>query len=69
MCAERFLLRRGADRHPAHGEHFLDPAAIEQNIAAWPESSPIGVGHLVRVDTTRPVDVHLVARQVLAASR
>ena len=69
LCAERFLERKVAGRHSVHQEHAIPDDELREELAAWPEGAPLGVGALIRVDTTAPVDVRVVAEQVTRAMR
>jgi hypothetical protein len=53
----------GADRHPVHVLTSLSPEAIAEY------DQPVGVGELITVDTTVPVDVGAVADRVRASLR
>lgn len=62
VARARFL-ERAHTRHPAH----LDLARSTEEL--WGEPvRPLGVGPLVEVDTSGPVDVRAVAAQVLSAA-
>ncbi len=54
---------RAAGRHPGH----LDSARSEDELWSQPVR-PLGVGALIEVDTTGPVDVPLLARRATAAA-
>jgi hypothetical protein len=55
---------RAANRHPGH----LDLARDEAEL--WHEPvHPLGVGPLVEVDTTGPLDIPKIATEVRAAAR
>lgn len=54
---------RWPSRHPIHGARMTDPerTGVEQH------AEPLGLGPVIRVDTTRPVDVAGLARLVRTA--
>lgn len=60
VARERYL-SRAAGRHPGH----LDLARTERELWGAPVE-PLGLGPLVEVDTSAPVDVPAVARRILA---
>jgi predicted kinase len=62
--ARRRYNERAAGRHAGH----LDLQRTEDELWGRPPA-PLGVGPLVEVDTSRPVDVTRVAEQVRAAAR
>ncbi|MFN2522372.1 MAG: AAA family ATPase [Mycobacteriales bacterium] len=55
VAADRFALRRDSGRHPIHRD-VINPNLIERvaDLAATVE--PLGIGPLIRVDTTSSVD-------------
>jgi len=58
----RFRARQASgERHAVHPDHAFTADHWERNF-----SSPIGIGHVVEVDTTRPVDVPSLADSVRA---
>ncbi|HEY2508658.1 MAG TPA: AAA family ATPase [Streptosporangiaceae bacterium] len=57
-CVRRYAAR-ASSRHEVHVISALSPEAFEQC------SGPVGLGPIVDVDTTRPVDIVQVAREVL----
>ena len=57
VAASRFEARLDT-RHPGHMDATRDPRT------SWPTSRPLGVGPLVAVDTSGPVDVARVAAMV-----
>ncbi|WP_457029573.1 AAA family ATPase [Kitasatospora sp. P5_F3] len=58
----RRYAERAAERHPVHLE---DPADAEERWEQWSRAAqPLGLGPVHRVDTTRPVDIPLLARQI-----
>jgi predicted kinase len=61
--ASRRLTARAAGRHPVHVVHGLPPEALAEY------DQPVGIGEVITVDTTRPVDVAALAGRVLAALR
>jgi predicted kinase len=61
--AARRLAARTAGRHPVHVVHGLPPEALAEF------DRPVGIGEVVAVDTTRPVDVAALADRVLAGLR
>jgi len=61
LAADRFLSRT---RHAGHGDAT---ATREDTVAGFQQlhaQGPLGIGRLVRVTTSRPVDVRLVAEEV-----
>ncbi|MBS0411944.1 MAG: AAA family ATPase [Proteobacteria bacterium] len=55
----RFKARGAAGVHPAHPWRLMDDNA-------FPEfDRPMGVGHLITVDTTRPADIDAIAAEVV----
>jgi predicted kinase len=62
VASERYA-RRAAEptHHPAHVTPQLDPLLLAEF------DQPIGLGTLIQVETTRPVDADVVAKTVLAA--
>jgi predicted kinase len=65
VAAERFESRR---RHPGHHDTRRSPAEVAEGVRRMRQTfvGPLGVGDLVRVNTEAPVDVDLVAGQVLS---
>ncbi|HEY2708346.1 MAG TPA: AAA family ATPase [Caulobacteraceae bacterium] len=59
VAAERYAARH-AVRHPTHVVSELTPELLAQF------DRPVGLGPVVEVDTTRPVDIEQVAAAVLA---
>ena len=58
----RFRARQAAgERHAVHPDHEFTPEHWERNF-----SKPIGIGHVIEVDTTTPVDVPRLAAAVRA---
>ena len=49
------------DHHPAHVTPHLDPALLAEF------DQPIGIGPVIEIDTTEPVDVQSVAKRVIDA--
>lgn len=59
--AERRYAARARDRHPAHAEH----ARSASRAAGFARSArPLGLGPVITVDTTRPVDIAALAADV-----
>ncbi|WP_327065484.1 AAA family ATPase [Kitasatospora sp. NBC_01302] len=66
VARQRFA-ERAASRHPVHLDG--DGPASEERWALWSRTAePLGLGPVHRVDTTRPVDVPLLARRIRASS-
>jgi predicted kinase len=65
VAAARFEDRR---RHPGHHDPSRSPEEIAEAVRRMRETflGPLGVGNLVRVDTTGPLDADSVAGQVLS---
>ncbi len=62
--AEEYMRRyaeRGSSRHPVHVDSHLPRLPGE---AFARSARPVGVGQLITVDTTRPVDIPVLAREV-----
>lgn len=57
ISARRYA-QRAADRHPAHVLTDLSPAQLTEF------NGPVGIGPVVDVDTTRPVDIPALAATV-----
>jgi predicted kinase len=49
------------DHHPAHVAATLDPALLDEF------DQPLGLGPVIRIDTTLPVDIEALARKVTAS--
>jgi predicted kinase len=62
VCPTEIALARydARSRHPVHSPTLTVPAMGKYD-------KPVGIGSLVTVDTTKPVDVAVVAAEVLAA--
>jgi len=65
-CPPEVYLRRyagrGTSRHPVHLDELR--AVTEEAFARW--NDPLGAGPVIKVDTTRPVNVQELAREVRA---
>ena len=61
--AHRRLTARAAGRHPVHVVHDVPPEVMAEF------DRPVGIGEVITVDTTRPVDVAALAGRVLADLR
>jgi predicted kinase len=61
-CPPDLALRRFNERGPGRHQVHVNPAVTLEELAEWDQ--PVGVGTLVCVDTTVPVDVAEVAAQV-----
>jgi glucokinase len=61
LAADRFLSRT---RHPGHGDATATREATEAGFQQLQAQGPLGIGRLVRVATSRPVDVRLLAEEV-----
>jgi len=59
----RRLAARAAGRHPVHVVHGLPPEVLAEF------DQPVGIGEVITVDTTRPVDVAALAGRILAGLR
>jgi hypothetical protein len=64
VCISRFVRRRASGRHHVHQERFMSDEDLAAATALWPEPEPLGVGTLIRVDTTAPIDVGALADEV-----
>ncbi|BFV60869.1 hypothetical protein KCMC57_up59730 [Kitasatospora sp. CMC57] len=63
----RRYAERAADRHPVHLD---DQADAEERWERWSRAAePLGLGPVHRVDTTRPVDIALLARRISGRPR
>jgi glucokinase len=62
--ARRRFRDRWQTRHPIHGALLTDAERTEQESHA----EPLALGPLIRVDTTRPVDVAALAARIRAAA-
>jgi hypothetical protein len=61
VAGQRFARRAaGPNHHPAHVDSTLDPTLLAEF------DQPVGLGSLIRVDTTVPVEVAELADKVLA---
>ena len=61
--AHRRLTARAAGRHRVHVVHDVPPEVMAEF------DRPVGIGEVITVDTTRPVDVAALAGRVLAGLR
>ena len=61
-CPPELALRRFNERGPGRHEIHVDPVMTPQQAAQW--DRPVGIGTLVTVDTSAPVDVVKVAAEV-----
>ncbi|MCX5406209.1 ATP-binding protein [Streptomyces sp. NBC_00335] len=63
LVAERFSTRK---RHPGHLDQDLTSEQLHERVTAWASRpGPLGLGgHLRTVDTSRPVDVDALAREI-----
>ena len=61
------IMRRFRERHAAGGRHAVHPDP-ELTLERWEAHfrAPIGIGHVLEVDTSTPVDVARVAAEVRA---
>ncbi|WP_392667321.1 AAA family ATPase [Streptomyces sp. LN785] len=64
--ARRRYVARAASRHPVHLDDQLESDARWE---MWSrEAQPLGLGPVIHVDTTRPVDIPLLAKQISEAA-
>ncbi len=67
--APRNVIRaRYAARSPTRGPGHFDDERPEEELFSAHHDTPLGLGPLIEVDTSRDVDVERVAEQVLAAA-
>lgn len=61
----RFLKRLSTSRHPAHAEHFQDRDELGRDLSSDIYLKPVGIGHLLTVDTNRHLEIPSLARTIL----
>ena len=66
VCIERFLARV-PHRHSSHREHFSPMEEVRGAIALWPDPSPLGIGPVIAVDTTTPVELPSLCDAIIEA--
>jgi predicted kinase len=66
LAVERMQRRHGAGRHPIHRD-VINPAVLDTVADAARTVTPLGVGPLIRVDTTSPLDGPVVIEWVRSA--
>jgi thymidylate kinase len=64
IALDRFFAR---ERHPAHGDAARDRESTARQLRRLADLGPLGVGHLVIVDTSRTVDIEAMISDVGAA--
>lgn len=62
-AVRRFIART---RHEGHGDSLQDTDGIDARMARWANGLPLDLGPLVHVDTTSPVSVADVVRELQA---
>lgn len=65
-CPVEEAVRRFAtrSRHKGHSDGFQTGDEINARMSAWAKGLPLGVGPLIRIDTTSPVSIDDVMKQV-----
>lgn len=66
LALERFARRQETDRHPIHRD-VINPGLVDRVRSLAATVAPLGVGPLVRVDTTTYVDWPALTRRVAVA--